>query len=119
MTSTTVLSPPIPVERSQRWPIRGAAIVFVALLALVAFGVGRAVLDDGPTHRAPAVVPAAPQVDAMGTMAQLNALFDTPEGHAALVREFGSNSFGATSSSATPTSPSTSDETKCTLRVPC
>ena len=126
MTSASVLSPPIPIERSQRWPIRTAAIVAVALLALVAFGIGRAVLDDGPTHRNPAPASITPQqVDPLGTTAQLNALLSTPEGQAALVREFGPNAFGAKSSTSTPASSSasapasTSHGPNCLYNGPC
>jgi hypothetical protein len=129
MTSTSVLSPPIPVERSQRWPIRTVAIVAVALLALVAFGIGRVVLDDGPAHRNPAPASITPQqVDPLGTMAQLNALLSTPEGQAALVREFGPGAFGAQPSTSTPASPasspapaqaSTSDGPDCLYSGPC
>ena len=123
MASTSVLSPPIPVDRSRNWSIRTAAIIFVAVLALVAAGIGRSALDDGPTHRNPAPAAAVPpQVEPMGTMAQLNALLlDTPEGRAALAAEFGAGSFGAQPSPSPSTLPasSASGSDTCHYRGPC
>lgn len=101
----------------------------VAIVVLIALGVGRSLLDDGPTHPRPASVTTAPsQLEPLGTAAQLNAAFDTPEGRAALVHEFAPGSFGAKPSPAplTPSDsdnvrpgPTTSDEVNCTGRGPC
>jgi hypothetical protein len=107
----------MPDERSWLRSTRVVAIgLVVALLAVVAFSIGRAVLDRSPANRAPAKVTSVPQqADALGTMAQLNAFLSTPAGQAALAREFAPGSFGARSS--TPSEPSPID--KCRLGQSC
>jgi hypothetical protein len=126
MSTTEVLNPPIPVERSRRGTIQIAAVVFGAILTVVAFGVGRAVLDGGSAHTHPAAVTTAPpQLEPLGTAAQLNAAFDTPEGRAAIAHEFAPGYFGghpstaAVPSASSPASPSTSDTVNCIGRGPC
>ena len=126
MSTTEALSPPIPAHQPRRWTIPVAGVVLGAILVVVAFGIGRALLDNGRAHTHPAVVTTAPpQLEPLGTAAQLNAAFDTPEGRAALAHEFAPGYFGGHPSTASvpsassPATPSTSAAVNCIDRGPC
>ena len=124
MSTTEALNPPIPAQQPRRWSIPVAGVILGAILVVVAFGIGRALFDNGPTHTHPAAVTTAPpQLEPLGTAAQLNAAFDTPEGRAALAHEFAPGYFGGTPSTspvASASSPaSTSDAVNCIGRGPC
>jgi hypothetical protein len=79
------------------------------------FTLGRTTAPSSPVR----VTPAPQSLDTSAEVTQFNALINTPEGRAALVREFGPASFGgAVASSPTPT-PSTAPPADCPLEGVC
>jgi hypothetical protein len=80
------------IDRSSRAAFRAVVVVLVALLAVATFTLGRTTAPTSPAR----VIPSPQAVDpaTAAEVAQFNALVNTPEGIAALAREFGPNSFG-------------------------
>jgi hypothetical protein len=113
MATRSAVSQPWTLGRLSRPALRAVLIALVAVLAVAMFTLGRATAPDSPVR----VTPSTPTVDTTAEAQQFDALLDTPEGRAALAREFGPNAFGQAGISS-PT-PSTAAPADCPLEGVC